>query len=147
MFLSFRGEDTRASFTSHLYASLQNAGIYTFRDDDEIQRGDQVSTSLLEAIKDSRISVIVLSRNYANSRWCLQELENIMESRSALGLVVVPVFYGIGPSEVRNQTGIFGQGFENLIEKIEVDEIKEQKWRKALLEVGGIAGIVILESR
>jgi len=47
VFLSFRGEDTRASFISHLYASLQNAGINVFRDDDSLQRGDHISTSLL----------------------------------------------------------------------------------------------------
>ncbi|AES87067.1 disease resistance protein (TIR-NBS-LRR class) [Medicago truncatula] len=45
VFLSFRGEESRAKFMSHLYSSLQNAGIYTFRDDDEIQRGDQISIS------------------------------------------------------------------------------------------------------
>lgn len=33
VFLSFRGNDTHVSFTSHLYASLQNAGITIFMDD------------------------------------------------------------------------------------------------------------------
>ncbi|MED6197377.1 hypothetical protein PIB30_055887 [Stylosanthes scabra] len=108
VFLSFRGEETRATFTSHLYTSLANAGIYVFRDDDEIRRGDRISVSLLQAIRASRISVVVLSRHYANSRWCLQELENIMECRRAISQVVVPVFYGVDPSDVRNQTGLFG---------------------------------------
>jgi hypothetical protein len=100
VFLSFRGEDTRAKFISHLYASLQNAGIYVFRDDDEIQRGDRISVSLLQAIGKSRISIVVLSRNYANSRWCMLELENIMDISRTQGMVVVPVFYEIDPSEV-----------------------------------------------
>jgi hypothetical protein len=98
--MSFRGEDTRAKFISHLYASLQNAGIYVFRDDDEIQRGDRISVSLLQAIGKSRISIVVLSRNYANSRWCMLELENIMDISRTQGMVVVPVFYEIDPSEV-----------------------------------------------
>ncbi|PNX61505.1 putative TIR-NBS-LRR resistance protein, partial [Trifolium pratense] len=50
VFLSFRGEDSRAKFISHLNSSLQNAGINVFKDDDGIQRGDQISDSLLRAI-------------------------------------------------------------------------------------------------
>jgi len=67
VFLSFRGEDTRASFTSHLYASLQNSGFTVFKDDDSLERGDRISTSLLRAIEQSQIAVIIFSRNYADS--------------------------------------------------------------------------------
>jgi len=44
VFLSFRGEDTHASFISHLYASLQNAGIIVFSDDDSCYRDFRVSS-------------------------------------------------------------------------------------------------------
>ncbi|KEH25093.1 disease resistance protein (TIR-NBS-LRR class) [Medicago truncatula] len=64
VFLSFRGEDTRTSFTSHLYASLQNNGINVFKDNDLLQRGDHISKSLLLAIERSQISVIIFSKNY-----------------------------------------------------------------------------------
>ncbi|RDX62951.1 bZIP transcription factor 44, partial [Mucuna pruriens] len=79
VFMSFRGEDTRDSFVSHLYASLQNAGIIVFKDDESLPRGHYISHSLLRAIEQSQISLVVFSRNYAESRWCLQELEKIME--------------------------------------------------------------------
>ncbi|WJX83529.1 hypothetical protein P8452_66189 [Trifolium repens] len=149
VFLSFRGEDTRAKFISHLYASLQNAGIYVFRDDDEIQRGDRISVSLLQAIGKSRISIVVLSRNYANSRWCMLELENIMDISRTQGMVVVPVFYEIGPSEVRHQTGKFGEDFGSLVSRIasDTDSTKLINWKTALTEVGGTAGVVIINSR
>ncbi|XLR54438.1 hypothetical protein S83_005110, partial [Arachis hypogaea] len=78
VFLSFRGKDTRSTFTSHLHASLQNASITVFKDDDELQRGERISISLLKAIGLSACSVIVISTHYADSRYCLQELENIM---------------------------------------------------------------------
>ena len=47
VFLSFRGEDTRASSTSHLSASLRNSGFAIFKDDHSLQRGDNISTSLI----------------------------------------------------------------------------------------------------
>ncbi|MCI10364.1 TMV resistance protein N, partial [Trifolium medium] len=125
---------------SHLYSSLQNAGIYAFRDNDEIQRGDQISISLLQAIGRSRISIVVLSTNYANSRWCMLELEKIMEIGRTKGLVVVPVFYEVDPSEVRHQKGQFGEKFDDLLSKISVDESTKSNWKRDLIDIGGIAG-------
>lgn len=147
MFLSFRGEDSRAKFTSHLYASLQNVGLHVFRDDDEIQRGEQLSVSLLQAIGQSKISIVVLSKNYANSRWCMVELEHIMEIHRTKGLIVVPLFYEVDPSEVRHQKGKFGEAFEELVSRIKIDEDRKKNWKTALLEVGGLAGEVIINSR
>ncbi|KEH29983.1 disease resistance protein (TIR-NBS-LRR class) [Medicago truncatula] len=57
VFLSFRGEESHVKFISHLNSSLRNAGIYVFKDDDGIERGDQISGSLLQAIGQSRISI------------------------------------------------------------------------------------------
>ncbi|XLU77830.1 hypothetical protein S245_001251, partial [Arachis hypogaea] len=51
------------------------------------------------AIEDSRISIVVFSKCYGNLTWWLKELEKIMECRSSKGQKVVPVFYGVDPSE------------------------------------------------
>nr|WIL59990.1 nodulation protein [Melilotus officinalis] len=63
VFLSFRGEDTRASFISHLFPSLQNSGIIIFKDDHSLQRENRISKSLLQSIENSQISVVVFSKN------------------------------------------------------------------------------------
>ncbi|RDX69737.1 TMV resistance protein N, partial [Mucuna pruriens] len=118
VFLSFRGEDTPASFVSHLHTSLRNAGIIVFKDDESLRRGDEISESLLRAIEQSECSVVVFSRNYAESGRCMKELEKIMECHRTTGLVVVPVFYDVNPWEVRHQTGEFGKGFEKLEKRI-----------------------------
>ncbi|KAK2432980.1 disease resistance protein RPV1 [Trifolium repens] len=147
VFLSFRGEDSRAKFIAHLHSSLKNAGIYVFKDDDGIQRGDQISDSLLGAIDQSNICIVVLSTNYANSKWCMMELERIVETSRIKGTVVVPVFYEVDPSDVRNQTGTFGEQFDYLISKKEVDEKSKMNWKTALREVGARVGVVIINSR
>ncbi|CAL8130193.1 unnamed protein product [Prunus armeniaca] len=61
-FLSFRGEDTRKGFTDHLYGALELAGIHTFRDDDEIERGSNIAAELQKAIQESRVSLLSSSR-------------------------------------------------------------------------------------
>ncbi|KAI8553572.1 hypothetical protein RHMOL_Rhmol05G0026200 [Rhododendron molle] len=63
VFLSFRGEDTRKTFTDHLYTALDYAGFRTFRDDDGFERGENVKSELQKAIQESRISIVVLSKN------------------------------------------------------------------------------------
>jgi hypothetical protein len=60
-FLSFRGEDTRKTFTAHLYEALCRNGINTFMDD-KLRSGDEISVALVKAIEDSEISIIVLSK-------------------------------------------------------------------------------------
>uniref|UniRef100_A0A6N2M4J1 TIR domain-containing protein n=1 Tax=Salix viminalis TaxID=40686 RepID=A0A6N2M4J1_SALVM len=84
VFLSFRGEDTRKNFTDHLHSALIQAGIRTFKDDNNLPRGEEISPQLLRAIEGSRISVVVFSKNYASSTWCLDELVKIMECRQKL---------------------------------------------------------------
>ncbi|KAJ6855754.1 hypothetical protein NC651_040399 [Populus alba x Populus x berolinensis] len=116
VFLSFRGEDTRVGFTSHLHAALKREQILTFVDN-QLVRGDEISASLLRTIEEAKLSLIVFSENYASSKWCLEELAKIIERRRNNGQIVIPVFYKVDPSHVRNQTGSFGDAFARLIKK------------------------------
>ncbi|KAI9104374.1 hypothetical protein K1719_022946 [Acacia pycnantha] len=112
VFLSFRGEDTRKTFTTHLYTSLKQAGIEVFMDEDGIPRGEHISGSLLGAIECSRVSIIIFSKNYAGSSWCLEELEKIMECLKTTNQEVFPIFYDVQPSEVCKQQNAFGKAWE-----------------------------------
>jgi deoxyribodipyrimidine photolyase len=124
VFISFRGKDTRASFTSHLHASLRNAGIKVYIDDRALPKGDYIPESLKKTIKESRISVIVFSKNYAESSWCMDKLLQIMECHKTIGQMVLPVFYNVDPSEIRHQAGEFGKVFQNHLAKISEREHK-----------------------
>ena len=142
-FLSFRGADTRKGFADHLYSALELAGIHTFRDDDEIERGANIEQELQTAIQESRVSVIVFSKDYASSRWCLNELPIIMERKRTDGHMVIPVFYDVAPSDVRKQTGSFAESFTRHEEhfKDEIDKVEE--WRRALRDVADLRGMVL----
>ena len=144
MFLSFRGEDTRNSFTDHLYWALDRGNIKTFRDDEELPRGEEISPQLLKAIEASRIAIIVFSKTYAHSRWCLDELVKIMECEKEKGQKVFPIFYHVQPSEVRNQTGIYGEAFQNH-ERNEDGEKKKkiEEWKVALRKAGKLSGFFL----
>src|ERR1044072_5503081 len=98
VFISFRGEDTRENFTRDLYSALKKEKILTYIDY-KLERGDDIWPALVDAIKDSRVSIVVFSERYATSKWCLQELVQIMECRRYEGQIVLPVFYKTYPTD------------------------------------------------
>ena len=138
VFLSFRGEDTRNNFTSHLYKGLCDQGFNTFIDND-LQRGEEISKELLKAIELSMISIVVFSKNFASSTWCLDELVKILECRDN-GQLVLPIFYKVDPSEIRKQDGEFGIALAKHEEKFKDDIEKVQRWRKALTRAANLSG-------
>ena len=139
VFLSFRGEDTRYGFVSHLCKALRLQNIHTFIDND-LERGEVISAELLKTIENSTWSIIVFSENYASSVWCLNELAKIIEWRKNK---VLPIFYKVDPSEVRNQRGKFGEALIRHEERFK-DKEKVKRWRKALLKAGSFSGSVYM---
>ncbi|KAL6297318.1 hypothetical protein ACE6H2_005460 [Prunus campanulata] len=140
VFLSFRGEDTRKNFTDHLYCTLIDNRVNAYIDEKELPRGENISEELKQAIEQSRISVIVFSNGYADSTWCLEELEKIMECRRRLEQVVLPIFYDVDPTHVRKQTGSFAKAFQTHEANFPEDKDKIQRWRSALSEAANLAG-------
>ncbi|KAL2951427.1 hypothetical protein AAZX31_19G049700 [Glycine max] len=142
VFLSFRGEDTRRGFTGNLYKALSDRGIHTFMDDKKIPRGDQITSGLEKAIEESRIFIIVLSENYASSSFCLNELDYILKFIKGKGILILPVFYKVDPSDVRNHTGSFGKALTNHEKKFKStnDMEKLETWKMALNKVANLSG-------
>ncbi|KAI3683211.1 hypothetical protein L1987_83711 [Smallanthus sonchifolius] len=127
VFLSFRGVDTRLSFTNHLHTALLKADLTTFLDDEEIPTGEFLKPELESAIKASRASIIVLSENYANSTWCLDELVLILEQKRNSNRIVIPVFYHVEPTHVRKQQSSFGEAIQKHRVKMEAETNVEAK--------------------
>ncbi|CAJ2638953.1 unnamed protein product [Trifolium pratense] len=116
VFLSFRGIDTRKNFTGNLYNCLQHQrGIKTFIDDEKIKKGKQITHTLLQAIKESRIYIAILSPNYASSTFCLTELAGILDCSKLRGRMFLPVFYDV--DHVRNITGTYAEAFAKHMEE------------------------------
>ncbi|XWS30853.1 hypothetical protein CRYUN_Cryun23aG0026900 [Craigia yunnanensis] len=137
VFLSFRGEDTRNNFTSHLLKALKDSGIDVFFDSEKLETGEELSPALLTAVAASKLSIIVISNDYASSKACLMELSNIMQCKHTQEQIVVPIFYHVDPSDVRNHTRNFEESFDgHLIKK--PDEV--ERWKTAFTEVGNLKG-------
>ncbi|KAJ7974076.1 Disease resistance protein [Quillaja saponaria] len=147
VFLSFRGKDIRTNFLGHLDAELTRKGIIkTFKDDEELKGGEKILGTLFKAIEESRISIIVFSKNYASSTWCLKELVEILDCKRKKNQTVLPVFFRVKPSELRevgkerklqNQEGRFVKA---MAEHEKNEENMVDSWKKALVEAAGLKG-------
>uniref|UniRef100_A0A0D3D082 TIR domain-containing protein n=1 Tax=Brassica oleracea var. oleracea TaxID=109376 RepID=A0A0D3D082_BRAOL len=108
-------EDTRKGLVSHLYRSLSQRGITTYT--------------------HAKVAVVVVSRSYLASAWCLNELQTILNFLDIGRLLVLPIFYGVDPSNVKNQTGAAEEPFRKLGEKYPE---KDHAWRMALIDVSNL---------
>jgi hypothetical protein len=140
VFLSFRGEDTRRNFTCHLYDALSRKKVETFIDNNELEKGDEISQALIEAIEESHASIVIFSENYASSKWCLNELKKILECKKYKEQIVIPVFYNIDPSHVRKQTGSYRQAFAKHKRDLKNNNDTLQNWKAALTEAANLVG-------
>ncbi|KAM7477397.1 hypothetical protein LguiA_025610 [Lonicera macranthoides] len=132
VFLSFRGIDTRRNFTDHLYKALKQAGVETFRDDDEIPRGENINFALERAIKQSRMSIIIFSKEYTSSNACLYEVKTILEHSKHSKHTILPIFYHVEPAELKQKARDLAPVLTKEYQK---------GWSTALEEVASMAGM------
>ncbi|CAH8277824.1 unnamed protein product [Arabidopsis lyrata] len=137
VFPSFHGPDVRRGFLSHLHDHFASKGITTFKDQ-EIERGHTIKPELVQAIRESRVSIVLLSKKYASSSWCLDELVEIFKCKEDQGQIVMTIFYDVDPSSVRKQKGDFGTAFMKTCEG--KSEETKQSWSNALTHAANIEG-------
>ncbi|CAL9217217.1 unnamed protein product, partial [Arabidopsis halleri] len=143
VFLSFSGEEITKTFVQDLNRSLSEKGVTTYQKDDKLE--DKISplgSDLTKCITESKLVVVVISRSYPTSVLCLNHLETIIKSHDQGRFPVLPIFYGVNPSNVRKQSGEVEEPFRKLCEEYPADKV--QTWRTALTKLTNISS---LESR
>ncbi|XP_010528883.1 PREDICTED: putative disease resistance protein At4g11170 [Tarenaya hassleriana] len=103
-----------------------------------MERSESITHVFVRAIEESHVAIVVLSKNYASSSWCLNELLHIMRCKDSAGLEVLPIFYDVDLSDIRKQMGDFGRAFEATC--VGKSEEKKRGWSQALTDVAGLAG-------
>ena len=113
-------------------------------DANEVAKGEKISPALVTAIEKSMFCVVVFSENYASSIWCLEELVKILDCKNTMEQTVLPIFYNVDPSDVREQKGSFEKALVKHEQKLKEPE-KVQIWGRLSLKLpvypAGIPGI------
>ncbi|KAM5554813.1 hypothetical protein ABKV19_022967 [Rosa sericea] len=140
VFLNFRGDDSRRTFIGHLYKALEQKALHTFMDSEVLRKGNDLS-QLLKAINDSRLSILVLSENYASSTWCLKELVQILKCMDMQKQIVIPIFYQVDPCDVRKLKRSFAEAFAKHESNSNAADMEEvESWKSALSRATNLCG-------
>ncbi|XP_059066048.1 disease resistance protein Roq1-like [Cryptomeria japonica] len=127
-----------------LYNSLQQAGIRTYVDAPETELGDYFPSAIKNAISSATIHIAILSPQYAESAWCLAELSLMFQTRAR----IIPVFYGVQPSDFRYIKNEVADAFRKHEEKEKEGRYPKhdiQQWKECLQNVSGIKGYEMKE--
>ncbi|MED6110191.1 hypothetical protein PIB30_040678 [Stylosanthes scabra] len=138
VFLSFRGKDTRNLFTDFLYLELKkHQKLKVFRDEPGLEPGDEIKATLMEAIKRSRMFIVVMSENY---RRCSST--PTMEQNGEFS----QFFYHVEPKEVRHQISEKSkEAMKNHERRVGVEKVKA--WKLALSTLCGLSGLHIVVNK
>ncbi|GMY28502.1 TMV resistance protein N-like [Fagus crenata] len=118
-----------------LYCRLKDAGIRTFG---KPHVGEEMGPAVLKAINESKISIPIVSWEYASSERCLRELEQMVECHKTMGNKILPIFWDVKPSDVRYYMGSHEEAFSRLQQHF--DEKTVQRWKEAVRKVEQIKG-------
>ncbi|GJU82168.1 NB-ARC domains-containing protein [Tanacetum coccineum] len=128
----------------HLFNDFEQKGIHAFRDNNDLPRGEYISPQLYKAIEESRVLIVIFSKDYASSSWCLRELVKILECKKIEHpkYEVRIIFYDVKPTAVRKQTGSYAEAFaqHDVLNRAEVD-----RWKEALCVASDLSGFDLQE--
>lgn len=129
----------RQRIASRLFRGLRDKGFVVYRSGARFE-GECLHSPTIEAIEESRITIVILCKKYASCWWCLDELKKILECRKTKNQLVFPIFVKINPSDVRQQRGSYGEAMAEHELRFGSDSKKVQNWRSALTQVANLRG-------
>ncbi|KAI5058208.1 hypothetical protein GOP47_0026378 [Adiantum capillus-veneris] len=144
VFLSHRGPDTKHTLGNVLHMALASKGISCFIDY-AMSDGEQAWGAIVHAIRNSAVQIVVLSPEFGSSKWCLDEVHEIMQLPSSPASVhVLPIFYKVEPSHLRYPKP--GSRFDVTTLK-RTSLADHRRWSSALKEISLIKGFLFEEKR
>ncbi|GLJ31255.1 hypothetical protein SUGI_0626870 [Cryptomeria japonica] len=133
VFINHCGKDTKHSLSSSMYDSLQNRGFKVFLDKNSVRVGQYIPEAIVCAIRRAGVHIVILSPNYAESEWCLDELYLLIQT----GAPIIPVLWKVRPSEVRmeEKDGVYAKAFRKHNKAGKFSTSTLDKWKSALPSV------------
>ncbi|KAH8942659.1 hypothetical protein BDL97_13G004500 [Sphagnum fallax] len=135
VFLNHRGPDVKPNFVAHLHEALQEAGCRPFVDNKSLETGQHGQNKIFEALRGARVHVAIFSEHYAESKCCLKELCDMLESKK----LIIPVFYHVSPDSLRCKPhGPYTEAFRKHHRRRSASEV--EKWKEALRMAAELEG-------
>ncbi|KAH9293939.1 hypothetical protein KI387_040862 [Taxus chinensis] len=136
VFINHRGPDVKETLALELYNFLKRMDIPTFLDSPEFEPGDSIPPTIENVIRSASVHIAIFSTNYANSPWCLDELDLMLQTKTR----IIPIFYHVKPVDLRyTEKGAYADAFTTHTDKGRY-ACKIEKWKDTLRSVSVIYG-------
>ena len=138
--INFNEEDIERKFVSHLDSALSAVGFTTFLHHENAEKSMHIQQPILNVC---RIAIVVFTKTYSESAWCLHQLQQIIQWHQTYCRHVLPVYYETQPSDVRLQKGDFGKAFKETAQQTFSGEELEDgmsRWSHALTNAANLFG-------
>ncbi|XP_027907799.1 TMV resistance protein N-like [Vigna unguiculata] len=138
--INFNGEDIHRKFVSHLDSVLSAAGLTTFLHHQNAVNDMDIQQPILNLC---RVAIVVFTKTYSQSAWCLHQLHQIIEWHQTYSRHVLPVYYELQPSDVRLQKGDFGKTLKATAQQsFSAQQLKHgmSRWKHALSKTADFFG-------
>jgi len=125
VFISHASEDKDA-IAHPLAEALRGRGLRVWYDDFSLKLGDGLRQSIDRGLAKSRFGVVILSGYFFEKHWPQQELNGLATREVNGAKVILPVWHGVGFTEVRNYSVTLADrlavqtrdGLTHIVEKI-----------------------------
>ncbi|GJX51638.1 Toll/interleukin-1 receptor domain-containing protein [Tanacetum coccineum] len=117
------------------------SSLFLIDDNKKIEQGERISNQLKKSIEDSKFYIIIFSKNYASSSWCLEELVKIMECQKMTEHTTFPVFYDVEPTQRDAMKELADLPDESKLIQLLVDVIFKKKFSTLLNADGKLVGM------
>ncbi|XP_057821864.2 uncharacterized protein LOC131034411 isoform X2 [Cryptomeria japonica] len=144
VFLSHSG--AQKNFVRQLHRDLTNQGVSCFFDEDpeSLPLGEDFPPCIFEAAETCRVAVLLLSKEFLETKWPMQELCTFVKARDKTrtnpNLKILPLFFMIPPKALKQ----FKADNEKWKE-FEKSEEKRAEWEQALNAIRRINGLKFSE--
>ncbi|QSX23452.1 TIR domain-containing protein [Priestia megaterium] len=103
VFISHASED-KDSFVEPLARAMQEAGIRTWYDSDQIAWGQSIRQTIDKGLIKSKFCMIILSQNFLDKYWTNYELNGIFQKDSnTLNSIILPIWHNITRDEIQKR--------------------------------------------
>ncbi|XP_020213324.1 uncharacterized protein LOC109797624 [Cajanus cajan] len=111
VFISFRDKDT-SDIPEYLACALLKKSLRVYAHPE--LTGDHVPQTVIEEIGKAQVSVVVFSKSYLETNWCLHEFHFIMACRARYARTVIPVFYNVHRTAIQDYSSNYFAGLGNV---------------------------------
>lgn len=103
VFISHASADKK-NCAAKIHKALTNYGLKVFYDEQSIDWGDNLTSTINKGLEECEFAIVILSNNFFNRKWPEKELKRLFErNKTTKRKLILPILFGISAEDMINQ--------------------------------------------